>query len=687
MKALIVDDDEIASDVVANALAQLGHQVEVARNGREAMEMLRRDPARLVITDWEMPEMSGIELCRAIRREDFTGYIYIIILTGREGDQQSMEGMYAGADDFLNKPLKPAELLVCLKTAERILSLETRDLAMFAMAKLTESRDPETGAHLERVQSYARVLAQHLSTLEQYRAVVDSEFVRLIFQTSPLHDIGKVGIPDRILLKPGKLDLQEFAVMKTHTDIGSKTLEAALERFPNAKFLHMARDIAAAHHERFDGKGYPRGLAGERIPLCARIVAVADVYDALTSRRIYKEPISHQQAKTIIFGESGSHFDPAVVNSFLACEQQFIAIKQNLGEAENDREIKIAPPPVTVAAAGSPFKVLVVEDNPGQLEFLTDFLTSAGHAILTAVDGNQALAIFNEQSPRIVISDWKMPGIDGLELCRRIRATQSGKYVHFIMLTIQTDKVNVAEAFEAGVDDYVSKPFDRNELLGRLRAGLRSAWLHDELARKNEESWQINNQLARLNESLQKAATTDELTGLPNRRMAMAHLEEQIALADRYAGPLAISIVDIDRFKSINDTFGHDAGDLVLREVAAHLQANVRPTDGVGRIGGEEFLLIFPAQTAQEAAICAERCRVAVASHRFTFGEQKVGVTISAGVAARRTQSIERSELLKEADRALYAAKRSGRNAVNLGGSDLSPPPISTPGEPRKLAF
>jgi diguanylate cyclase (GGDEF)-like protein len=279
-----------------------------------------------------------------------------------------------------------------------------------------------------------------------------------------------------------------------------------------------------------------------------------------------------------------------------------------------------------------------------------------------------------------------MPGMDGLELCRRIRASESGKYVHFIMLTIQSEKVSVAEAFEAGVDDYISKPFDRSELLGRLRAGLRAAWLHDELARKNEESWQINNQLARLNESLHKAATTDELTGLPNRRMAMARLEEQIALADRYAGPLAIAIVDIDRFKSINDTFGHDAGDLVLRQVAAHLQANVRPTDEVGRIGGEEFLLIFPAQTAQEAALCAERCRAAVAAHRFTFGQQQVGVTISAGIGARRSQAIERSELLKEADRALYAAKRSGRNAVNLGGSDLSSPLPSISAQPRKLA-
>lgn len=671
MNALIVEDDEIASDVVANALGQLGHRVDVARNGREALEKLRRDPARLVITDWEMPEMSGIELCRAIRREDFTGYIYIIMLTGREGEQQHMEGMYAGADDFLRKPLKPSELLVCLKTAERILSLETRDLAMFAMAKLAESRDPETGAHLERVQSYARVLAQALSTAQEFRAAIDGEFLRLIYQTSPLHDIGKVGIPDRILLKPGKLDVQEYAVMKTHTDIGARTLEAALKRFPNAKFLHMARDIAAAHHEKFDGKGYPRGLAGERIPLCARIVALADVYDALTSRRIYKEPICHEQARATIFAESGSHFDPAVVNAFLASEQQFIAIKQKLGETQNDRDIK-AVSPILVATAVSPFKVLVMDDHAGDLQFLKDFLASAGHEILTAADGAEALRIFIEQAPRVVIADNTTPGIDGFELCRRIRAAENGKYVHFIMLTIDSEKAKVAEAFAAGADDYIARPFDQSEVLGRMRAGLRAAWLHDELARKNAESSEINAQVARLNESLQKAAITDELTGLANRRPSMARLGEQIALADRYAGPLTVAIADIDGFKSINDSHGHDAGDVVLRQIAAHLRENVRATDWVGRIGGEEFLLIFPGQTAQEAAVCAEACRAAVASHRFTFAQQQVGVTISIGMADRQTPSIERSDLLKEADLALFAAKRAGRNKVYLGSNELA---------------
>ena len=206
MRALIVDDDEFSLELLQDVLEQLGHDVERAANGAEALEKLRQGSIHLVITDWEMPAMNGLELCKAVREGDFEGYVFIIMLTSRDSGQQKIQGLHAGADAFLTKPLNPEELLVSLKTAERLLGLETRDLAMFALAKLSESRDPETGAHIERVQSYARLLAQYLSTTEQFREVIDPEFVRLIFQTTPLHDIGKVGIPDNWSPEAGKAD-------------------------------------------------------------------------------------------------------------------------------------------------------------------------------------------------------------------------------------------------------------------------------------------------------------------------------------------------------------------------------------------------------------------------------------------------------------------------------------------------
>jgi len=342
MRALIVDDDEFSLDMLQNAMDALGYDVMTARNGREALQCVRDHPVRLVITDWEMPEMAGDEFCRQVRREDVDGYVYVIILTGRDHPEQKIIGLEAGADDLLTKPFNPAELTVRLKVAERILALETRDVALFALAKLAESRDPETGAHLERVQSYARLLTQTLATRPRYGRLITNEYVRLIYQTSPLHDIGKVGIPDAILLKPGKLDAEEFAIMKTHTALGAATLSAALDRFPSAGFLQLGRDIALTHHERFNGQGYPRGLAGENIPLCGRIVAVADVYDALTSKRVYKEAIPHPEARQIILSESGEHFDPEVVAAFVASEGEFLKIYARLANEAEEHPARLA---------------------------------------------------------------------------------------------------------------------------------------------------------------------------------------------------------------------------------------------------------------------------------------------------------------------------------------------------------
>ncbi|HTN77366.1 MAG TPA: HD domain-containing phosphohydrolase, partial [Pirellulaceae bacterium] len=225
-----------------------------------------------------------------------------------------------------------AELIVRVRSGERILGMETREMAIFALAKLAESRDPETGHHLDRVRNYCRVLARHVATMPKYQHEVDAEFIRLIYQTSPLHDIGKVGIPDSVLLKPGQFNAAEFAVMQQHTRIGAATLEAALERYPEARFLKIARDIALTHHERFDGTGYPAGLRGEDIPLCGRIVAIADVYDALTSKRVYKPAFEHSVARSIILKDSGTHFDPDLVDAFLAVEDEFIAIREQYNE-------------------------------------------------------------------------------------------------------------------------------------------------------------------------------------------------------------------------------------------------------------------------------------------------------------------------------------------------------------------
>jgi putative two-component system response regulator len=333
MRVLIVDDDPVTLEIIVENLRQFGYDVASASDGREAFELIRTGQFRLVVSDWQMPHMSGLDLCREIRRRNWSGYIYFILLTTHGGVENVVCGLEAGADDFLTKPFHPEELRTRLRTGERILSLESRDLMIFAMAKLAESRDRDTGKHLERMREYSRILADELSRWPKYADTIDGDYVQRIYLTSPLHDIGKVGIPDAVLLKPGRLTPEEFSIMKRHTLLGGETLRSVSAARPEAQFLSMAYDIAIAHHERYDGGGYPRGLRGEEIPLSARIVALADVYDALTSKRVYKPAYSHSAARSIILNGSSTQFDPDVVQAFRNRENDFMEIVTKLQDA------------------------------------------------------------------------------------------------------------------------------------------------------------------------------------------------------------------------------------------------------------------------------------------------------------------------------------------------------------------
>jgi putative two-component system response regulator len=240
MRILIADHDVTARTALQEALAAAGHEIVTAGSGREALELLRGETIRLVIAERDMPGMTGLELCQAIREHHFSNYLYVILLTGRESAADTAAGLSAGADEFMRKPFAAEELDQRVRTAERILSLDASDLTIFALATLADSRDSETGAHLERVRNYSRLLAGHLQHEGPYQGEVDSRFVELIYESSPLHDIGKVAIPDRVFLKPGRLTEREYDIMKTHTTLGAQTLDAALREQPGAAYLQMA---------------------------------------------------------------------------------------------------------------------------------------------------------------------------------------------------------------------------------------------------------------------------------------------------------------------------------------------------------------------------------------------------------------------------------------------------------------
>jgi len=332
MKILVVDDELVSRKKLEILIQSLGYETLVAEDGTEGWDIWKNEMPKIVITDWVMPGMDGLELCRRIRDAEGSQYTFIIIVTSKNEVHDIVSGMDAGADDFITKPFVQEELAVRIKAGERILGYLTRDIVIFSMAKLAESRDPETGNHLERIRYYSKTLAQAMADSNVLGSEIDNLFIENIFLTSPLHDIGKIGIPDYVLLKPGRYDDRDFEIMKTHSRVGYETISEALKRYPKADYLRMSAEIALSHHEKFDGSGYPDGLKGEEIPLSARIVALSDVYDALVTKRVYKNPYPHDMVKNMIVEERGKHFDPVVVDAFLSCEERFIGIFEKFAD-------------------------------------------------------------------------------------------------------------------------------------------------------------------------------------------------------------------------------------------------------------------------------------------------------------------------------------------------------------------
>ncbi len=354
---LVVDDMPENIALMRRLLAPKGYTIAEALGGVAALEVVATDPPDVILLDLIMPDMNGFEVCDRLKRDLNTRHIPIIIITGVAEHDANIRALEAGVDDFLIRPIDPVLLDARIRSSvkskalqdqiikyqrrlegdnlaleervrERTAQLErTQQVTMFSMARLAESRDPETGEHLERMRRYVREIAIEMGSWAKYEGIIDSGFVEILYYSSPLHDIGKVGIPDQILLKPGKLTPEEFDIMKTHTLVGGDTLKAADEEAGGNSFLTMGRDIAYYHHEKWDGNGYPYGLQGEDIPLPARIVALGDAYDALTSKRPYKEPFSHEKSRDIILEAAGTHFDPDVIEAFKARDTRFIRIR------------------------------------------------------------------------------------------------------------------------------------------------------------------------------------------------------------------------------------------------------------------------------------------------------------------------------------------------------------------------
>lgn len=342
---LIVDDTVENLTLLARMLKDCGYIARPVPNGRLALQAARGEKPDLILLDITMPEMDGFEVCRQMKKDPILRDIPVLFISALTQTIEKVKAFEAGGVDYISKPFQFEEVKARVETHLHLhklqLSLEDQverqvkeivELQMgmiFGLAKLAEARDSDTGRHLERIQILCRRFSEELRKNPRFADQIDDQFCDMIFHASPLHDIGKVAIEDCILLKPGKLTAEEFEKMKLHTIIGASTLEEVQNRFPNNDFLNMGIQIARWHHEKWNGSGYPDGLIGEMIPLCARIMAIVDVYDAVRSKRVYKDPIPHEEACKIILRERGTHFDPAIIDVFVQLQDELEHIWRN----------------------------------------------------------------------------------------------------------------------------------------------------------------------------------------------------------------------------------------------------------------------------------------------------------------------------------------------------------------------
>ena len=345
---MIVDDTELNIVILVEAL-QDNYDLIVALNGLEAIELLEEQIPDLIFLDIIMPEMDGYDVLKTIKKNPALEHIPVILLSAITDSDSKTKGFSLGAVDYVTKPFEivevKARVSTQLKFEEARLVLENQNLfleekvkertellertnsaAIYCLAALAETRDPETGEHIKRTQKYIRELALNLQEKDEYRDLLTDEYIELLYKSAPLHDIGKVGVKDSILLKPGRLTEEEFEEMKKHTIYGGESLMVGIKELGEDSFLTLAKEIAITHHEKWDGTGYPRGLSKTEIPISGRLMALSDVYDALISKRVYKSAFTHDEAKKIILEGRGTHFDPDIVDAFIIREAEFIKI-------------------------------------------------------------------------------------------------------------------------------------------------------------------------------------------------------------------------------------------------------------------------------------------------------------------------------------------------------------------------
>ena len=487
-KILLVDDTSANLQVLRQTLDGCGYRLLIAKDGKTALSIVEKTLPDLVLLDIMMPGMDGYEVCRRLKGSESTRHLPVIFLTALADVEDEARGLALGAVDYITKPINPdlvrarvgnhLELKRYRDSLEDMVREKTRELQLTqavmieSLGTLAEYRDPETGGHIKRTQNYVKALASALKNHPRFREELDDETIDLLYLSAPLHDIGKVGVRDNILLKAGKLDEDEFGEMKNHTKYGHDALHITEQKLGKSTFLRHARQIAYTHQEKWDGSGYPRGLKGDKIPISGRLMAVADVYDALISKRVYKPPMPHEEAVRIISDGKGKHFDPDIVDAFLEMNAVFRNIALTYADHEEERQALLAGMTCTDDQRKKITHVLVVDDNEINLEIMRNQLTALGFTTDSAVNGRDALAKYQTTDYDLVLTDIEMPVMDGFGLAEEIRRLEESGRKAPPLLAVTASEFDLTEekARASGFDGYMLKPLDSDLLNKKLDA-------------------------------------------------------------------------------------------------------------------------------------------------------------------------------------------------------------------------
>jgi len=678
---LIVDDVEL-NRAILSELFQKEYSILEAENGAEALELIEQNGGRIkvMLLDLVMPEMDGFQVLSQLRNSRWFQQIPIVLITAENSESTALKGYTSGVSDIINKPFNPeivhrrVENIIELYNHKRFLETKLQEqyrllekqaeklkkantFVIDTLSTAVEFRSSESGFHIARMRKITEFLLRALSARhEQYD--FSEEEISMISDAAALHDIGKIAIPDEVLLKPGRLTPEEFEIMKTHTTKGCEILES-LNYTQDEEYYRYSYEICRHHHERWDGKGYPDGLKGNQIPIWAQVVALADVYEALTGERVYKPVYSHEKALSMIVNGECGQFNPELLNCFL---EEIDNLLMELRQPEK----QLAPPslPVSSKPAASQSETLsertlrLLELERQKYRVLSDLSGD----ITFDYDAQTDLLTFSEKYTEMFGGSFQMQ--DALKV---IENTDK---------ILKEDKPIIWKVLKELTPE---QPVGKMELRMQTLAGdfewfevlINALWRNE----KEPECVSLIGKMTNINDQkletsrLKRQASTDSLTGTYNRKAAVELISDYLLSEPMPQG--ALFFMDIDDFKSFNDDYGHQYGDKILQKIGEKLRGAFRGTDIVGRIGGDEFIVFLEEISSREAII--RKAREVCGMFRKVGDE--IGspreITGSVGVACSPDDGLSFDSLLAKADQALYHAKKCGKNQFSFS-TDLS---------------